>query len=116
MANRETRVLDRPSWLNIRQHLDIIYAAEFWGTVYSGPRSDSTGFFYDLRTCVDRNLLPERDIFCFGPNNMAVLPKHWTLEPFQEWQPGFGYNAETHNPTAARNTTEREASQRNVIR
>jgi hypothetical protein len=85
ISSRETKVLDRPSWLNIRQHLGIIYAAEFWGTVYCGPRSDGTGLFYDLKTCADLDLCPRSAVFAFGPHRDMVLPKLWTKEPYEQW-------------------------------
>jgi hypothetical protein len=115
VSSRETRVLDRPSWLNVRQHLGIIYTAEFWGTVYCGPRSDDTGLFYDLKSCADRELCPMNAVFAFGPGRQMVLPKLWTKEPYEQWEPGYGWNAERHNPTATRNKVEREASQQGVI-
>jgi hypothetical protein len=40
----------------VRQHLEMIYAAKFWGTVYCGPRDDSTNLFYGLGVCIERNL------------------------------------------------------------
>jgi hypothetical protein len=70
-----------PTAKAIREHLDVVYLAQFHGICYTGPRDPWTGLFVGPKTMVELGYARDKEIYTFGPGEagtgLAQIPRQW---------------------------------------
>jgi hypothetical protein len=86
-----------PNWLDIREHLEVVYLCRHYNITYIGPRSTMTGLFIGLKTAISNNYMTKDLVYSFGPGHLPVIPSSYI--PCR-WVPGCDWGGATYNWTA----------------